>query len=198
MRIGILAWGSLVSDRRELAIADDFRPCGPHLPIEFCRVSGNGRLTLVIDEAFGSSCATYAARSSFIDLKGALENLWVREGLKGEPLPKDLRNQGRVGFVDISAGQQSGRAIERHPQAVAAITAWAKANGYDAAIWTALANNFHEPEKAGVPFSAKAAIRYLETLDAPKIYAALSYIRGAPPEVQTPIRAAVNARWPEG
>jgi hypothetical protein len=198
MKIAVLAWGSLVWDRRKLAIADDFRPHGPHLPIEFCRISGGGRLTLVIDEALGASCATYAAQSSFADLNGALENLWVREGSAGEPLPRDPQNQGRVGFVDVSLGQHSERAMERHPKAVAAITAWAKANGYDAAIWTALASNFHEPEKAGVPFSAKAVIRYLETLDAPKIDAALSYIHGAPPEVQTPIRAAVNARWPEG
>lgn len=197
MRIAILAWGSLVWDQRELAIAADFSPLGPVLPIEFCRVSGNGRLTLVIDEMFGASCATYAARSSFTDLNAALENLWVREGSEAEPLPRDLQNQGRVGFVDISSDRQSGRAIERHPQSVAAITAWAKANGYDAAIWTALASNFHEPKKAGEPFSVEAAVRYLETLDAPKIDAALSYIREAPLEVQTPVRVAVQLRWPE-
>jgi hypothetical protein len=28
--------------------------------------------------------------------------------------------------------------------------------------------------------------------------AALTYIRRAPPEVQTPVREAVNTRWPEG
>ena len=60
--------------------------------------------------------------------------------------------------------------MERHPQAVATIKAWAKANGYDAAIWTAVASNFHEPDKAAEPFS----------------------------EVQTPVRPAVNARWPQG
>lgn len=88
--------------------------------------------------------------------------------------------------------------MERHPQAVATIKAWAKANGYDAAIWTALASNFHEPDKAAEPFSVEAAIRYLEALDAPKLKAALAYIRSAPPEVQTPVRAAVNTRWPQG
>lgn len=197
MRIAILAWGSLVRDGRELKIAEDFSPRGLHLPIEFCRVSENGRLTLAIDEALGASCATYAAQSSFADLNAALENLWVREGSEGETLPGDVQNHGRVGFADISSGQQSDRAIQRHPQTVAAITTWAASNGYDAAIWTALASNFHEPEKAGEPFSAEAAIRYLETLDATRFDAALSYIRGAPPEVQTPIRAAINARWPE-
>lgn len=88
--------------------------------------------------------------------------------------------------------------MERHPQAIATIKAWAQANGFDAAIWTALASNFHEPDKAGEPLSGESAIRYLETLDAPKHSAALGYIRSAPPEVQTPVRTAVTARWPEG
>lgn len=198
MKIAVLAWGSLVWDRRGLAIDDDFSLLGPILPIEFCRVSGNGRLTLVIDEMFGALCATYVAQSSFTDLNGALENLWTREGSPGERLPRNMQNQGRVGFVDISSGQQSSIAIERHPQTVAAITAWGRVNDYDAAIWTALASNFHEPEKAGEPFSTEAATRYLEGLDAPKIGEALNYIRRAPLEIQTPVRTVVNARWPDG
>lgn len=65
-------------------------------------------------------------------------------------------------------------------------------------MWTALASNFHEPEKASEPFSVDAAISYLEALEALKRDAALSYIRSAPPEIQTLVRAAVGARWPEG
>lgn len=189
MKIAVFAWGSLVWDRRELAIADDFRPYGLHLPIEFGRVSENRRLTLVIDEAFGMSCTAYVAVSTFGDLDAAIENLRIREGMPG------LKG---IGFVDIPSGKHSERAMERHPKAVAAITAWAKANGYDAAIWTALASNFHEPDKAGEPFSVDATIRYLDQLDRLNFAKALRYIWNAPPEIQTPIRAAVNARWPEG
>jgi hypothetical protein len=189
MRIGILAWGSLIWDRRALDIAEAFKPCGPHLAVEFCRVSRDGRLTLVIDEAFGASCLTYSALSAFSDLDAAIENLRPREA-----------NQcaNGVAFDELASGRQSDTAMQRHPQAVAAIKAWAKANGYDAAIWTALASNFREPDKAAERFSVEAAIRYLEALDAPKRAAALGYIRSAPPEVQTPVRAVVNARWPQG
>lgn len=187
MRIAIFAWGSLVWDRRELAIAEAFRRDGPRLPIEFCRVSGDGRLTLVIEEAFGTSCRTYVAESANRDLDAAIENLRLREGM---PSAKS------VGFVDVASGNQSDRAFERHPKAVVTIKTWAQANGSDAAIWTALACNFDEPDKAGEPFSVDAAIRYLERLDAPRLDAALGYIRSAPPEVRTPVRAAVNARWP--
>ena len=90
--------------------------------------------------------------------------------------------------------------MDRHPQAVATIAAWAADNSYDAAIWTALKSNFDEPDKGGEPFSVTAAIRYLETLaseDAAKFARALTYIRKAPPEVQTPVREEVLKRWPD-
>lgn len=189
MRIAVLAWGSLVWDRRELVIAADFRPVGPLLPIEFSRVSRDGRLTLVIDETFGASCATHSALSDVGDLDAAIENLRLREGMPSAT---------GVGFTDVVSGTRSSRAMERHPQVVATVKAWAKANGYDAAIWTALASNFHESDKAAEPFTVEAAIRYLEALDAPKLATALGYIRSAPPEIQTPVRAAVNVRWPQG
>ena len=66
-------------------------------------------------------------------------------------------------------------------------------------IWTALASNFDEPGKGGEPFSVTAAIGYLEALegkDAAKFVRALTYIRQAPPEVQTPVRERVAKRWP--
>lgn len=197
MRIAIFAWGSLIWNRRELAIMEDFKLGGPILPVEFCRVSGDGRLTLVINEALGTPCPTYVAESACGDLDAALKNLWVREGSQDEVLPKNVRTHGRVGFVEVSSGHRSGKAMERHPKSVATIKTWAQANGFDAAIWTALVSNFHEPDKAGEPFSVEAAIRYLEMLDAPRLDAAVSYIRSAPPEVQTPVRAAINACWPE-
>jgi hypothetical protein len=81
MRISILAWGSLVWDRKDLAVVADFAPAGPRLPVEFCRVSRDGRLTLVIDEAFGAPCITYSAPSTFDNLEAAIENLRIREGM---------------------------------------------------------------------------------------------------------------------
>jgi hypothetical protein len=49
LRIAALAWGSLVWTRGDFAIETAFEPNGPLLSIEFSRVSGNGRLTLVIN-----------------------------------------------------------------------------------------------------------------------------------------------------
>ncbi len=186
MRISVLAWGSIIWDLGDLAILADFEPTGPSLPIEFCRVSRDGRLTLVIDEAFGAPCITYSALSAFDNLDAAIENLRHREKM---PSPEG------VGFTVPHHGRRSARAVEHHPQVVKTITAWVNANGFDAAIWTALRNNF--AEKTGEPFLVEAAIRYLETRDEKTLDAALNYIWQAPPEVRTPVREAVKMRWLE-
>ena len=47
------------------------------------------------------------------------------------------------------------RVLERHAGEIR------RPNGYDAAIWTALASRLHEPGKRGEPFTVNAAIRYL-------------------------------------
>jgi hypothetical protein len=189
LRIAVLAWGSLVWDPRELKTAAAFAPNGPLLPIEFSRISADGRLTLVIDNAVGDLCRTYSAASAFTSLDAAIENLRERE----------TRHAEDIGFFEPSSGRQSDLAFERHPQAVATIGAWTESNDYDAAIWTALASNFDEWNKGGEPFSVTAAIRYLETLQEkdPAAFArALDYIRKAPPEVETTVRDEVTKRWP--
>jgi hypothetical protein len=187
----VLAWGSLVWDPRDLQTAAKFVANGPLLPIEFCRISADGRLTLAIDETFGAICTTYSAPSALESLEAARDNLCLREG---------MANARAIGFVELGSGRQSDVAMERHPEAVATIAAWAESNGYDAAIWTALASNFDEWGKGGEPFSVSAALQYLETLegeDPAKFAQALAYIRKAPPEVETPVREEVAKRWPD-
>ncbi len=190
MKIAVVGWGSVVRDPRDLKAAAQFAPNGPLLPIEFCRVSRGRRLTLVIDETFGSVCTTYSAPSALATLDSAMKNLQARE---------DMRDAHGVGFVDLASGKRSDIAMRRHPEAIATIAAWAQSNGYDAAIWTALASNFHEPDKGGEPFSVTAAIRYLEALrgeDAAGFASAVAYIHNAPAEVDTPVRDEVGRRWP--
>lgn len=163
---------------------------GPILPIEFARVSGKGasprRLTLVIDDKVGAQCQTYAALSGLGDLEAARENLRGREGLD---------HVNGIGFA-VKGGASSAKAIERHPKAVTAIRAWLAASDFDAVIWTALANNF--AERVGEAFSVDAALRFLEALPEDQLPHALEYIRKAPEPVQTPVRAAASARWPQG
>jgi hypothetical protein len=186
----VLAWGSLVEDPRDLQTAAEFSPNGPLLPIEFCRVAADGRLTLAIDESFGALCKTYSAPSRLENLDAAIENFRAREGTS---------KAQEVGFVEPASDRQGDFAVQSHPQVVATISAWAAAKGYDAAIWSALTSNFGEWGKGGEPFSVSAALQYLETLereDPAKFGAALAYIQSAPSEVETPVREEVAKRWP--
>ena len=186
----VLAWGSLVWDPRDVQIAAKFMANGPLLPIEFCRISGDGRLTLAIDETFGALCKTYSAPSTLESLDAARDDLCLSDR---------MADAHAIGFVEPASGRQSDLAMQSHPQVVATIAAWAQSLGYDAAIWTALTSNFDEWGKGGEPFSVSAALQYLETLegeDPAKFARALAYIRKAPPEVETPVREEVAKRWP--
>jgi hypothetical protein len=49
MKIAIVGWGSLIWDPRDLHLATAI------LPIEFSRISDNGRLTLVVDERYAAA-----------------------------------------------------------------------------------------------------------------------------------------------
>ena len=191
MKIAVVAWGPLVSHPRAIEIGAVFAPTGPLLPIEFCRISTAGPvrdfLTLVIDQDDGTLCKTYAAASALERLDEAIESLRDREGTAAND----------VGFVDLKSGRRREFAVERHPGAVETIAAWTEAMGYDAAIWTALENNFAE---FGEPFSVTAALAYLEKLkerDAARFAGALAYIRSAPSEVDTAVRDGAARRWPE-
>jgi len=188
MKIAVLGWGSLLWDPRDLQLAAEFKLGGPSLPIEFCRVSKNHRLTLIIDEGFGTLCETYAAPSAYDTLEEAVENLRLREGMSGT---------ADVGFVEVSTQQRSPAATQRHPHALETITDWTLHAGYDAAIWTALDYNFEK--QTGEPFSVTAAMRFLTKLEQedPEAFArALEYINRAPAATQTPVREAVAAQWP--
>lgn len=185
MRIAVLGWGSLIWNPGQLEINGAFEGGGPPLQIEFSRVSGNGRLTLVIDERNGTVCPSSYAVSAFDELSIARENLRLREGM--------VHING-VGFIDLRSGDVSERALERHPQVIRGIAEWGQRNGFDAIVWTALASNF--TEVTGNEFSTDAAIGYLSALPSDTFALAAEYIRMAPPQVYTPVRAAFSARWP--
>src|SRR5690348_7606352 len=107
MTIAILGWGSLIWNPRDLPISGKWQQNGPILPIEFSRISDNGRLTLVIDEHYGvdvSTCYTLSPRPT---LSEAVTDLQRREGCPVE----------NIGFVEVATRRISPRAAERHPTA---------------------------------------------------------------------------------
>lgn len=80
MKVAIIAWGSLCWDPRDLSISsENWLVDGPELPVEFARISNDGRLTLVIKLGWDKVTTLYAI-SSFDTLTDAINNLRIREG----------------------------------------------------------------------------------------------------------------------
>jgi hypothetical protein len=186
MTIAILAWGSLIWNPGTLHIEGGWTPGGPTLPIEFSRISNNGRLTLVIDEQAGVPVPTRYALSSFTSTDAAVRDLQIREGA---PTAKG------IGFIDRAAGRSSTHVHDNHPDAWARIEQWAHQNDIGTVIWTAIGPRFKD--KTGTPFSLEAAISYLASLPETVRAVALEYIRNAPAEVVTPLRTRVETVFPQ-
>ena len=172
MRIAVLGWGSLIWDPRDLPLVGGWNEGGPPLPIEFSRVSTDGRLTLVIDPDNGTGTPTRFAESARGDLEDAVCDLRNREGAVAK----------HIGFVDLVGGtSRCSQAPTLH-----AIRGWAGSHGFDAVVWTDLPSNFRE--KTGAAFSVEDAVRYLGSLPHEVAERAREYVERAPVEVQTPLR----------
>lgn len=177
MNIAVIAWGSLVPFPQgikpgdvPLQVATAWDPTGPMLPVEFSRISCDGRLTLVIDHTAPEPSHTYHARALATDLDAAKENLRQRERMPS------TRNIGSI-----------AKGAPPTDPTTKLIGDWlATMDEYDAAIWTALGPNFEA--KSGVKFDPPAALRYLANLKGTIREEAYSYIVEAPETIDTPVR----------
>lgn len=168
LKTAIIAWGSLTWEPRTLKYRGEWSPGGPILPIEFSRISQDGRLTLVIDMHHGVPIETLFAKADTYNLEQARNNLMEREGTN----PR--------GIGDIQKGKTPKTTIEQ------TILEWIKIHGFDAAVWTALGPNFEE--ETGEPYSVATALKYLKPLEGEEKAKAVEYIAKAPSSVQTPFR----------
>ena len=177
MKIAILGWGSLIWDPQGLAYEGNWRTGGPNLPVEFSRISSDGRLTLVIDRNNGQIVSTQYTTSTLTTLADAVENLHHREKTSVE----------NIGFIDL----QNQNSHSRHNDLVVQLKSWAQENDFDAVIWTDLPSKFEIGGKA-VPFSVNTAVDYLQGLSGETADKAREYIAKAPEEVDTPVRRKIQ------
>jgi hypothetical protein len=174
MRIGIIGWGSLIWDPRELPREGVWQDGGPRLPVEFSRVSQDCRLTLVIDYETPDSVETKYVLSPRVDLDQAIEDLRHREGT----------NKRWIGYVDKKHKSDSGQLYEPHRRACNDIREWLDRTDFDAVVWTALPSNYRG--ETGREFSVPTAVDYIQGLPQTSRDQALRYIVNAP--IDTPLR----------
>ena len=183
MNIVFLGWGSLIWDPRDLPHYGPWKMGGPLLPIEFSRVSGDGRLTLVIDPT-GRQVPTRFALSPRADISDAVEDLRKREGT--------IRKH--IGFIIAATDKSSRQEFPNQVDINKILKDWCLSQQIEGCVWTALHSNFRE--ELGVDFSPDEAVAYLERLGKSTRENALRYIRNAPTEVDTPLRRIVSEKWP--
>ncbi len=182
MRIAILGWGSLIWNRGDLAMIGEWQPDGPMVPVEFARVSQDGRLTLVIAPDV-PAVPTYRAVAALSNLNQAIANLKQREQTRSES----------IGY--LRKDDEKARTGTLPATIIAPLRAWLHAHDQDAVIWTNLPPRF--AEATGRVPTVTEALDYLRGLDGDARQRAETYIRRTPAQIRTPIRAAVEAhlKW---
>ena len=173
--IACLGWGSLTWNPDGLPVEGDWYTGGLHLPVEFNRVSSDGRLTLVITEGT-PPVAVLWSYLSVSSLDDGIQALAKREGIS------------RSG-VGQSIGVWSTAYSSRHAEA-ATIGEWAEQRDLTAVVWTALKPGFRESR--GKPLTCRDALIYLRSLEGKGRARAEEYIRRAPVSVRTPYRTAIE------
>lgn len=185
MNIAIIAWGSLVWKPGSLQFSEsdcEWHNDGPVLPLEFSRISMDGRLTLVLDPA-GKTLQTLHRKSSRSRLTDAIADLKKRE---------DTASQ-YIGYVGLDDETTSLMNYPNQFNVHDTVKRWLiEGEIYEAAVWTALPPNFKE--KRGVPFTSDSALEYLRSLPELVRGCALEYIRKAPAQIVTAFRRHLLSR----
>ena len=176
MSIAIIGWGSLVWDPRDLDIEPEWYPDGPQIPVEFARVSGGDRLTLVIVESAPPQ-PTLWARSRKSSVAAAAKDLAEREGLTSD--------RGVGAWPDFE-----GRDPRAGPTAEI-VGRWARAHGITGAVWTMLGPK--APDGRYRLATGDEFIGYLAQLESEgKAAEARRYVENAPTQIQTPLRERIR------
>jgi hypothetical protein len=171
MKIAILGWGSLIWQPKELAYNKTFgwQKDGPILPIEFARISKDGRLTLVITEN-GTKVSVLFTLSNYHNLEEATLNLAVREG----------SGRNNIGSYDKNKDTFSSKFRFEDE-----LKNWIKNTDFDAVIWTNLDENWST--------KINNRIEYLKELKGNTSAITEEYIRRTPIEINTDFRKEIEA-----
>ena len=185
MRIAVIGWGSLIWCPGSLLVKGRWHRDGPKLPIEFARISDDGRLTLVILPGTEEQ-PTYWAISELDNIDEAMGNLQEREAT-----PQIER------IHCIEANGKSRGEIE--PKIKDRVAEWLKGKqpGVGAVIWTGLESNWEK--KRPPEFSPGDAVKYLRELEARSEEAAATlrrareYLKNTPDNIQTEVRRRMSS-----
>lgn len=180
MKIAILGWGSLLWQPKDLQFDKEigWLENGPMLPIEYARISKDGRLTLVITKDV-KEVKTYFAISTYENEEEAVLNLAVREGC----------GRKQIGSYDKSKSSFSKEVFfEKN------ILGWIKNTDIDIVIWTNLGEkwDFKNDDGEVIKIIPDERVDYLIKLKNHKRALAEEYIRRTPTQIKTHYRSLIE------
>lgn len=179
MKIAILGWGSLIWQPKELKFDANigWKENGPVLPIEFARISKDGRLTLVITPN-GTEVPTLYSVSSFDSLDLAVLNLAVREGSGRKSIGYYDKAKDEFSPIDFSFKES--------------IKNWIQTTDFDGVIWTNLPEKWILNDENKTKIDPNNRIEYLQNLKGSESALAEEYIRNTPKQIATTYRKLIN------
>jgi hypothetical protein len=176
MQIAVIGWGSLISSPGVLGLQSRWHRDGPSLPVEFARISGGNRLTLVIHLPSRNQQTLWAVAASD-NLSQVRESMREREG-----------TQLNLIHTASADGVFSDGVADCLKESV---SAWLRQKPHlSACTWTGLTSNWEKERKS--IYSPADAVQYLRGLDNPA--RAHEYVQTTPSQIQTVARTLIRAQ----
>jgi len=163
-KIVYLGWGSLLWNYKDLKI-DDWQQIDLQMPLEFSRMSQDGRLTLVIDEKNGALNKIWSTQAQYKNIDLAINALKKRE--------KTLKSA--ISYINLP--KKSYRIRNISPHLTQEIVMWALKEKIDVIIWTDLASNWQQIR--GNDYSVDDAIQYFKSAPVLTQMKMFDYVFGA-------------------
>ena len=163
-KIVYLGWGSLLWKFQKLKI-QEWEQTKLKLPLEFSRISKDGRLTLVIDDKNGTLNQIWKTEAKYKNINLAIQALKRRE----------MTLKSGISYVNLP--KKKYRIQNTPPKLAQEIVMWALENQIDVVIWTDLKSNWEQIRNK--PYSPEDAIQYFKTLPATTQMKIFNYIYGA-------------------
>lgn len=178
MSIAILGWGSLIWCPGSLSMQGRWRSDGPQLPVEFARISGGTRLTLVVLPGTRPQ-PTFWTLSGLSKHENTVENLRIREGRTRKSYIHWIKRDG-----------SESPAIE--PAVSRIVHTWLEQHcGLDSVVWTGIPSNWQTERRQS--FSPRDALEYVRELaHQENTGSAEEYIRNTPDVIRTEVRDLVE------
>ena len=152
---------------------------GPILPVEFARISQDGRLTLVVLPGYEHQCKVSWITSQHLTVEDAVTNLAAREGINPEHATSSIHGV-------LATGDRLGNVLD---EVADPVRTWMNTEpNLHASIWTGLGEGTRWQEHGYDGFTVDNALDYLSGLRGDMRRSNAEYFAKALRSIRTPVQ----------